>query len=108
MSDLRETAMEMMEAAELELFPEELEFLTTSSNRWPEAWAQSTSILYSSKLLARALEKHAAALMQSTEAVKEHSTKLARTIWVLIGATIVLTFFTFVLVISTLVSPLLR
>jgi len=108
MAKLPEIATEMMEAAEFQLSPEELEFLTTASNRWPEAWSQSASTLYASKLLGRALEEHANALIRSTSALKEHSAKLARATWVVAGATIVLAFFTFVLAISVVVSLLLR
>lgn len=104
MPDMREIATDMMTTAELELSPEELEFVTTSAYRYPETWAPSTSTLYSSKVLGRALEKHAAALIQSAEAAKEHTARLATATLVLAGASIVLAFLTFVLVISMVVS----
>ena len=107
MSNLPEISTAMMKSADFDLSLEELAFITTSSTRWPETWAHATTTLYTSKLLERALEKHAAALNLATKASEAHAAKLARVTWVLTGVAVLLAFCTFVLAVSVVVGLLL-
>jgi len=90
MSDQIRIARELWEAAGLKLSPQEENFLGAEEQYHKDSFGQVASALYSSKTLATALDKHAAALIRSAEASEKHAKSLTRATWFLVVATMAL------------------
>ena len=92
MSDRLRIARELWDAVGLKLSSQEENFLGAEEQFHKDSLGQVASALYSSKVLATALEKHAAALIRSAEASEEHAKSLTLATWFLVAATMALVF----------------
>lgn len=89
---------ELMRAADLSYSSEEKSFIDTLANQQRDQWGSAASTLYSTKLLERALIKHAAALIKAADASDRYASRLVTATWALVAVTVVLALATIALI----------
>ncbi len=100
MSDRVRITKELLEKANLDYTFEEENLIGMLDNIHKDSWGVVSISLYSSKLVERALEGHAKALILNARATEEHAINLNRATWVLAIATVVLALSTIVLALA--------
>jgi hypothetical protein len=92
------TTQDLITSAGLIYSDEEKNFINSvASLHGGEHWGVTTSTLYSTKLLDRALAKHSDALIAAAEASDRYAKNLVKATWALVIATAVLAIATIVL-----------
>ena len=94
----------LLRDAGLEVSEAEKQFLERAEHIHPDSFTRVASTFYSSKVMDRALDKHANALLEYAKASDTYAKSVARATWVLAAATIALVIATVSLAIVTILT----